>query len=251
MKKFTPAKACIFAFLLLCVAQNLHSQIVCTNVNPDSTVTGNATLSIDVNNDNTPDFMLTSAQAGVLSFVIVQANQVGTGNFVLANGANGALALAAGAPIGLGSSTWVQMNGLNQTMIQVVNGVGSGLWSGVSDQYLGLRFVVGLNTYYGWARFSFSNNSNTYVFKDYAYNSVPGQQILAGQTCGSITSPVISSSGNLCAGTMFTLSAGTGTDVPNTYTWTIIPFAGIIASPAVSVTPVLALAAGVFTVQDW
>src|SRR5258706_11422468 len=87
-----------------------NAQIVCTDVNPDITNTGNASLDIDVNNDATQDFRITSAQAGNLSFVVVQGSQIGTNNFVLTNGSGGALALPLNAVIGATSTTWTQMN---------------------------------------------------------------------------------------------------------------------------------------------
>src|SRR5437762_538264 len=53
-----------------------------------------------------------------------------------------------------------------------------------SDGYLGLGLVKGTDTYYGWVHLSVSVSYNSVGFtvKNYAYNSVPGQPILAGQT---------------------------------------------------------------------
>src|SRR5690349_3150491 len=113
------------------------AQVVCTDVNPDVINSGNASLDIDLNNDNTADFRITSAQVSTLSFVVVQGSQIGTSNFVLTNGSGGALALALNAPISSTSTTWTQMNATNMQMIMVAGSSVSGPWAGASDQYLG------------------------------------------------------------------------------------------------------------------
>src|SRR5690606_40851412 len=56
-----------------------------------------------------------------------------------------------------------------------------GNWCGITDGYLGLRFVAGGNTYYGWARLDVAAAPDDYAVNDYAYNSPPDQAIEAGQ----------------------------------------------------------------------
>ncbi|MBI1836683.1 MAG: T9SS type A sorting domain-containing protein [Flavobacteriia bacterium] len=46
------------------------------------------------------------------------------------------------------------------------------------DQYLGCKFNVGANTYYGWIRVQL--NGTVLTFKDYAYNNTPNTAINAG-----------------------------------------------------------------------
>ena len=58
--------------------------------------------------------------------------------------------------------------------------------SGVTDRFLGLRFVVSGNTYYGWAGFSVVKirDEQPYIqarLTGVAYEDVPGQPIRAGQ----------------------------------------------------------------------
>jgi flagellar hook assembly protein FlgD len=52
-----------------------------------------------------------------------------------------------------------------------------------------LGLVKGAHTYYGWVHISVSVSYNSVGFtvKDYAYNSVPEQAILAGQTSAMVT----------------------------------------------------------------
>ncbi|MBK9525676.1 MAG: T9SS type A sorting domain-containing protein [Bacteroidetes bacterium] len=48
-------------------------------------------------------------------------------------------------------------------------------------RYLGLRFDIAGATHYGWARLRVPN-AGEFTLMDYAYNSIPNQPILAGQT---------------------------------------------------------------------
>lgn len=51
-----------------------------------------------------------------------------------------------------------------------------------NDGYLGFHFAIGTDTHYGWARVQVATNPLTMTIKDYAYNSVAGEPIEAGQT---------------------------------------------------------------------
>ncbi len=66
--------------------------------------------------------------------------------------------------------------------------------NGFTTGFLGLRFFIGANRHYGWARFSIHRNGTgitKYTLHDYAYNSVPDEFILAGDTgIGSSTNMV-------------------------------------------------------------
>lgn len=219
---------CFFSILALVLMSVTSAQVICTDVNPDIVNTGNASLDIDLNNDNTADFRLTSAQVGTLAFVVVQGSQIGTGNYVLTNNNGDALALPLNAPIDINSATWTQMNSTNQSMVLIAGTTTLGPWTGANDQYLGLRLISGINTYYGWAKFSFSGVFNTYTFKEYAYQSQPGTQILAGQGCASLSNPaIISPPGPVCLGGAPVFTANTGGSPPGSYLWSIAPPASV------------------------
>jgi hypothetical protein len=53
-------------------------------------------------------------------------------------------------------------------------------WNGVTDKYLGLKFVVGGNTHYGWARLDSYAIGDSIVLKDYAFDATPGNGIMTG-----------------------------------------------------------------------
>lgn len=57
-------------------------------------------------------------------------------------------------------------------------------WCDVTDGYLKLRFLIGTEIHYGWARLDVANNAGytgNWIIKDYAYNSIPDAPIKAGQ----------------------------------------------------------------------
>ena len=62
-------------------------------------------------------------------------------------------------------------------------------WVGVNDKYLGVRFSIGANTHYGWVRLSVSASVANITIKDYAYQTLPGVGITAGQLVGIPTAP--------------------------------------------------------------
>jgi len=57
-------------------------------------------------------------------------------------------------------------------------------WNGVTDKYLGLRFTVGANVHYGWARMDVQAIGDVWTLKDYAYNATANGSITAGQMAG-------------------------------------------------------------------
>jgi len=57
-----------------------------------------------------------------------------------------------------------------------------GLWVGKQDKYLALRIRINNAYHYGWVRISHSANEERMVLTGYAYNTVPGETIKAGQT---------------------------------------------------------------------
>jgi hypothetical protein len=66
-----------------------------------------------------------------------------------------------------------------------------GNWVKVSNRYLGVEFQIKGKTHYGWARLSFQVG---YVYINatltgYAYETIPGKAIKAGQTNGSVDAP--------------------------------------------------------------
>jgi hypothetical protein len=60
----------------------------------------------------------------------------------------------------------------------------------VTRRYLGLKFKIDGKTHYGWARLNVQEGSGnlqiTATLTGYAYETVPGKEILAGQTASQV-----------------------------------------------------------------
>jgi PEP-CTERM motif len=147
------------------------------------------TLAFDVNHDEVNDFRflghLTSDIDSRLGFVDAGGARPGAG---VAVGAKGALALSTGARIGYGLNFGggLMVSGITYFYRRSHDRV-SGSWAtqsgGNVNAFLGLEFKVGALTYFGWAEFDagFQGILNA-TLEGYAYNSVPGQGLYAGQT---------------------------------------------------------------------
>lgn len=159
----------------------MNGQIVYTDVNPDITEGNMDTATfIDLNNDGTDDFGIgTNDDPAVgINGVSSNASWVGSSASYLYP-----FALDTGVAISSGQTTWFgngDVGTLNYT--SCYNGAGGSNWCGVTDKYMGLRFQIAGNTHYGWARLDVSLSGDSFTLKDYAYNTVAGEAIDAGQT---------------------------------------------------------------------
>jgi hypothetical protein len=163
-------------------------------------------LYIDLNHDGINDFLVrTTFYAGTTGLEVglnasgcrntknvVAGRRFGRSGYFL----SAAYALPAGARIGPKGNFSVRFPLMAE---ELFNGVGSqysdlGAWvgtgKGVTDRYLGLKFVVRGEVHYGWARLSvtlghyrqFDDVSGTLT--GYAYETVPDKPIIAGQITG-------------------------------------------------------------------
>ncbi|HSZ86912.1 MAG TPA: hypothetical protein VK787_12840, partial [Puia sp.] len=182
------------------------SQIIYTDVNPDSAILITIdSFNLDINNDGITDFEFnrslfssecrSGAEGEKFGFRIqLSVIPVSGTNAIMTSASNAALALDADSAATIGpDSPWastaeILLEGAEISNCNSIIGH-AGYWLNVSDKYLGLKFIAGNNTYYGWARLSstYSLGSAPYlivggqlIFKDYAYNSIPNQPILAG-----------------------------------------------------------------------
>lgn len=187
-KKITKKLAAYSALAagVVAIGGNAEAQIVYTDVNPDETYTVDHDLELDLNNDGIVDFTLLIG-AGPTRYAVRLAPEIGnealgsqSGNFFYP------FTLNMNDPIGPTQTIWNgSANGSLLTMAWVYSAGGSyGNWLNATDKYLGLRFFVGTNVHYGWVRLDVvaTTSSISLVYKDYAYNTVADQAILAGQT---------------------------------------------------------------------
>jgi len=83
----------------------------------------------------------------------------------------------------------------------------AGPFKQVKNKYLGFKFTISGQTHYGWARlnvdYTYQNGGNSIInvyLSGYAYESVPGMSIKAGQTTGVSEAQAPGSLGQLARG---------------------------------------------------
>lgn len=167
-------------------------------------------VALDLNHDGIIDFNLTKWKANasieLFSYLLVchEAYQVASHQCLSSssqpNAANvvrgtsaGALDLPFGAPIGPGQQFGgtkgrVLMGGRNAaTFSSIHEQTWYGPWvaggAGVKDRYLGLKFKIGSQFHFGWARVTVTTTADhgfSATLTGYAYETIPGKAIRAG-----------------------------------------------------------------------
>ena len=201
MKKQLQKKIYAFIVTAMMFSLSANAQIIYTDVIPDTTVNTNATLyHLDLNNDGTIDFNInyltqfisqtcgTATDTGTniyLTITPLGSNKVGTTNVYPSN-------LLLNSVIDNSSVTWSST--ANQNLFvrswHCSSLMGVPIWvSFIDGNYLGnatgfvpLRLNMNSQNYYGWAQLHIAMQPASCTIMDYAYNSVPNQPILAGQT---------------------------------------------------------------------
>lgn len=172
-------------------------QIIYTDISPDSNGGVNTDYALDLNNDGTVDFGINQEQISYYSVAYVNRLAIfpnNVANETLTSNASAGLyaypfALNSGDVISNGQVTWAN-NGYSsgfQSLNWALSYSGSllannGNFVGVADKFVGLRFDISGETHYGWVRLDVSEDAQSWVVKDYAYNSVADEPINAGQT---------------------------------------------------------------------
>ncbi|HVI10899.1 MAG TPA: hypothetical protein VND65_21625 [Candidatus Binatia bacterium] len=139
----------------------------------------------DLNHDGIEDFFMSSyyfsLQGAVKVHPLVKGNRIVAAQTCYAYG-DGAAALPAGALIGPTQS----LKANAECLAAVFSFVTEGVWWHTNDAYLGLAFLIDGKTHFGWARVHV--NRDFYfcgciaAIDGYAYETVPGKPIVAGDT---------------------------------------------------------------------
>ena len=169
---------------MLALAQPSEGKIVYTPANLKIVSNPEGSYNLDLNHDGVNDFAIRNMTFntgdfihGVLSAVPFSGNGVEGDGFVYA--------LRRGAPIGPRQPFSAPHTMTNCVLAQTLTCFGS--WHQATNRYLGLKFHVDGKVHYGWARLSVTTNSTgiTATLTGYAYETIPGKSIKAGQTKGS------------------------------------------------------------------
>lgn len=191
MKKPSTNKLAVYSALvggaLAATAGSADAQIIHTDVNPDDSITGQTdSLLLDLNNDAVVDFRIWLNHGGSSNNIRLTPTM---GNEVLGSLSGGwfyPFTMNMNDAINSTQNTWNgTANGGLLTMAWVYTAGGTyGNWFGATDKYLGLRFFIGSDLHYGWARLDVDQNATWMVLKEYAYQAQPDVGLLAGQTIG-------------------------------------------------------------------
>ncbi len=178
-----------FIVTAMLFSASANAQIIYTDIIPDTTF--NVSIyNLDLNNDGIDDFKfggginacppIFSPLQGVKSSVyisVLNGNTVASSTYPLAMNLNDIIS---------SGLTWFtgSLRTVNTGVCTNYGGSTYGNWTGLTDNYLGLKLIVGPDTYYGWLRMQVyvSQTQAKGIIKEYAYNTMPNQPILAGQT---------------------------------------------------------------------
>lgn len=170
----------------LAFSQPAEAQIVYTPTHELLTKDGH--ISIDLNNDGVSDVTVREifcTLGAAAYFNSLQANPEPGGGVVQADYTLGfAKAMSAGSAIG-GRDTFISSHALMGA--ESVYGVYYyGYWPYAGPKYLGIRFLIGTEVHYGWARIR-ATYEHTYhhiaaLLTGYAYETRPNAPIPAGAT---------------------------------------------------------------------
>ena len=176
-------------------AAGAQAQVVYTDVNPDYSHdapqdNGFAIYPLDLNNDQTVDFLVASRDTVTANAHVrfTLAVPYGAGNAVAGETPSAydyALALDINTMVD-STLNWIAASNTMAYNVDSNNPYNEN-WNGVTDKYLGLQFIVGGNTHYGWARLDSYAIGDSIVVKDYAFEATPNVGILTGNMGASLT----------------------------------------------------------------
>ena len=201
MKKLILKKFSALIVMMMFSIVTTNAQIVYTDVIPDKTVdTNEGVYHLDLNSDGINDFNITydttfisktcggTPRTGTNIYIRItplDSNEVGNDNLY-------PVALLLNSQIDSGSCKW--KNNVNQILEKrewycgasrrgyFWSGRYYGNWYGAVNKFIPLRLDVSAQKYYGWVRLNIASEALSFTVKDYAYNSIPNQTILAGDT---------------------------------------------------------------------
>ncbi len=234
---FNGSKPVGMAFIVTVIlfSTSANAQIVYTDINPDTSIIrtrlnlrGNYSIehNRDINNDGILDLKFTLITSIITGWPPNPGYTAGTIRVTPLNG-SAILTGSSGYPSKMNQNAIISANAnwssiANQLIFEkrLSNGntTNTGNWNTSTDGFLGLRFIAAGQTHYCFIQlnaeaFTSGANAAILVIKDFAYNSIPNQPILAGETSCTIPTVNITQSGSLtfCAGDSVTLTAnGTG-----------------------------------------
>jgi hypothetical protein len=175
---------------VLALAEPSQAKVVYTPAH--QVIKQNGVYNLDLNHDGTVDFLIQELDNGGYASSNALLADAALGNAVQGN-KSGFRSFASALPLGasIGPSQKFLTTG-NKAMVSITHFTTGGtsyvrgFWVNVLNRYLGLKFQIGSQTHYGWARVSVQRQqfNLTATLTGYAYETVPNTGIKAGQTVG-------------------------------------------------------------------
>jgi hypothetical protein len=170
----------------------------------------NGVYSLDLNHDGTVDFLIEqsvntfSSGAGNASLLVDEALGNAVEGSIGKYSRHYAAALKLGAWIAPRQHFIKKGSGKGEALVEFYEDQDQriphtyGRWINVKNRYLGLKFLINGKVHYGWARLSVHDKlaQMSATLTGYAYETLPGKSILAGQTEESANEAADSESAN-------------------------------------------------------
>lgn len=178
-----------------------NTQVIYTDIDPDITIDApGGVYELDIDNNGATDIIfsatslsfISSSEDGVFQnylnavFVSPISSNVIAGQTGMISGFAYPYALENAFVIDSAIEfTNVYFQSLAYSFYAIKNGtelipiLSAGNWlNGETDKFIGLRFKIGSENHFGWARLDVSENNNSFTIKDYAYNSIANTAII-------------------------------------------------------------------------
>lgn len=170
----------------------VNAQIQYTDVNPDQVVDqNNSPFMLDLDGDLVDDmnfivgFASGTYYGGLINYTGNYAVASGAANRIVLDTSNSyAAMLMSGSAIGSSAmlSSGTQMLGAVVNYTGLASGtIQAGNFLGMTDGYMGMEFDISGSMHYGWVRLDVANDATSITIKDYAYHTVAGTMLNAGE----------------------------------------------------------------------
>ncbi len=217
-----PASMALLTWMIFSVSI-ANAQIIYTDVEPDLKFTqstaGSNAYNLDLNKDSITDVILTANQTTTsgggprprptITRRVLAATASGSNLFMVKVSPLVPNGLALNARVDSTSEVWASATA---GLLRQSNS-STGKWVDTTDRFLAIRIYVAGNWHYGWVRLSVvvTTSNISFTVRDYAYNSIPNQSILAGETSCIAPTLTLNASGPLsfCKGESVQLNAVT------------------------------------------
>jgi hypothetical protein len=178
---------------LLALAQPSEAKIIYRHTNVAIGGGGVSNYNLDLNHDGITDFAIKWESQGFLNNAWLGELPAASNAVVAASSCRSsqsctlsASALYRGAKIGPGQVFHGGSGMMAERECVKDKCKDFGQWRGVTNRYLGLKFMIKGKIHYGWARLSVNPFDLAAKLTGYAYETIPNKPIIAGHTKGPV-----------------------------------------------------------------